>query len=205
MSTAIGIPEKLPVPRAEPGAASGAQTRARRSAARPTNGLAAGAGRPGGRVFRVAPETHEQLQRRISTLGRRARGLWIEPVRLIDTGERDAGGHALVLLAGHAPVLAGWTLPAIVDHRDGHATVRPVGEESKRLAACAFAAASLRALWAAPPAHRQPAVGAGQRTFGRSTAVGSVSSGLANSSAATCALAARWGRVLVNAAIVVEW
>ena len=65
----------------------------------------------------------------------------MEPVRLIDTGERDASGHALVLLSGRAPVLAGWTLAAIVDHRDGHATVRPVGEQGDRLAAGAFAAA----------------------------------------------------------------
>ena len=112
------------------------------SAAHRSNGLpAAGADRPAGRVFRVAPEEFEHLQRRIQTLGRRARRIGVEPVRLIDTGERDASGHALVLLSGRAPVLADWTLAAIVEHRDGRAAVRPVGEQGDRLAASAFAAA----------------------------------------------------------------
>ena len=107
-----------------------------------SNGLAAaGAGRPAGRVFRVPPAALEQLQRRIEALGRRAGRIGVEPVRLIDTGERDASGHALVVLSGRAPVLAGWTLAAIVDHRDGRATVRPVGEHGDRLAAGAFATA----------------------------------------------------------------
>ena len=132
-------------PRAARGAGSGewCSSGSEASAAHRANGLpAAGAGRPAGRVFRVAPEALEHLQRRIQALGRRARRIGVEPVRLIDTGERDASGHALVLLSGRAPVLAGWTLAAIVDHRDGHATVRPVGEQGERLAAGAFAAAS---------------------------------------------------------------
>ena len=104
-------------------------------------GSTAGAERPAGRVFRVAPEGLEQLQRRIQALGRRARRIGVEPVRLIDTGARDAGGHALVLLSGRAPVLAGWTLVAIVEHREGHATVRPVGEHGDLLAAGVFAVA----------------------------------------------------------------
>ena len=111
------------------------------SAAHRANGSpAAGADRPAGRVFGVAPEGLEDLQRRIQALGRRARRIGVEPVRLIDTGERDAGGHVLVLQSGRAPVLAGWTLAAIVDHRDGHATMRPVGEQGDGLAAGAFAA-----------------------------------------------------------------
>ena len=68
-------------------------------------------------------------------LGRRARRIGLEPVRLIDTGERDASRHALVMLSGRAPVLADWTLAAIVDHRDGHVAVRPVGEQGERAAA----------------------------------------------------------------------
>jgi hypothetical protein len=56
--------------------------------------LAAGAGLPAGRAFRVAPAVLEQLQRRIQMLGARARRIGVEPVRLIDTGERDAAGHA---------------------------------------------------------------------------------------------------------------
>jgi hypothetical protein len=131
-------------PRAAHGAGRGEWRSSERkaSAAHRSNGLpAAGADRPAGRVFPVAPEEFEHLQRRIQTLGRRARRIGVEPVRLIDTGERDASGHALVLLSGRAPVLADWTLAAIVEHRDGRAAVRPVGEQGDRLAASAFAAA----------------------------------------------------------------
>ena len=144
-------------PRAARGAGRGEwrSSESEASAAHRSNGLpAAGAGRPAGRVFRVAPEELEHLQRRIQTLGRRARRIGVEPVRLIDTGERDASGHALVLLSGRAPVLAGWTLAAIVDHRDGHATVRPVGEQGDGLAARRVRRRDLRALRAAPPAHQ---------------------------------------------------
>ena len=94
-----------------------------------------------GRVFRVRSDALEQLQRRIQALERRARTNGVEPVRLLDTGERDDGGHALVVLSGRAPVLAGWTLAAIVDHRDGRAAVRAAGEQGARLAPDAFAAA----------------------------------------------------------------
>jgi hypothetical protein len=112
-------------------------SRSEASAARRSNGLPAGAAvLPAGQSFRVAPAELEHLQRRIQTLGRRARRLGVEPVRLIDTGERDASGQALVLLSGRAPVLAGWSLAAIVDHRDGHPTV---DEQGDRLAAGAFA------------------------------------------------------------------
>jgi hypothetical protein len=131
-------------PRSAPGAGRGewCSSESEASAAHRANGLpAADAGRPAGRVFHVAPEALEHLQRRIQTVGRRARRIGVEPVRLIDTGERDGSGHALVLLSGRAPVLAGWTLAAIVDHRDGCVTARPVGEQGERLAAGAFAAA----------------------------------------------------------------
>ena len=102
---------------------------------------AAGAAPRPVRAFRVAPAELEHVQRRIQMLGRRARRIGLEPVRLIDTGERDASGHALVMLSGRAPVLADWTLAAIVDHRDGHVAVRPVGEQGDRLVVGAFAAA----------------------------------------------------------------
>ncbi len=108
---------------------------------RATDLAAETAQRFGGRVFRVRPEALEQLQRRIEALGRRARRIGVEPVRLIDTGERDADGHAFVVLRGRAPVLAGWTLAAIVDHRDGGATVRPAGEQGELLTPGAFAIA----------------------------------------------------------------
>jgi hypothetical protein len=142
MSTAIGISGKLPVPRGT-GRGERRSSESEASAAHHANGSpAADAGRPAGRVFAVAPEELEHLQRGIQALGRRARRIGVEPVRLIDTGERDASGNALVLLSGRAPVLAGWTLAAIVDHRDGHTKMRPVGEQGDRLAAGAFAAAS---------------------------------------------------------------
>ena len=80
-----------------------------------------------------SPAALEQLQRRIEALDRRAGRLGVAPIRLLDTGERDADGHAFVVLHGRAPVLAGWTLAAIVEHRDGHATVRPV-ERARRAA-----------------------------------------------------------------------
>ena len=95
----------------------------------------------GGRAFRVRLEALEQLQRRIEALGRRAHRLGMEPLMLLDTGERDVHGHAFVVLQGRAPVLAGWTLAAIVDHRDGHPTVRPVSEQGERLAPDVFASA----------------------------------------------------------------
>jgi hypothetical protein len=96
--------------------------------------------RLGERVFHVRPQALEQLQTQIQALGRRAHRIGLEPVGLIDTGERDVDGRALVVLSGHAPVLAGWTLAAIVEHRDGRATVRPVSEHGERLAPDAFAA-----------------------------------------------------------------
>jgi len=98
--------------------------------------------RLGERVFHVRLQALEQLQVRIQALGRRAHRIGLEPVRLIDTGERDVDGRALVVLSGHAPVLAGWTLAAIVEHRDGRAAVRPVSEHGERLGPDAFAAAT---------------------------------------------------------------
>jgi hypothetical protein len=95
----------------------------------------------GGRVYRVGPEALEQLHRRMDALGRRARRLGLEPVRLIDIGEPDADGHTFVVLRGHAPVLAGWRLVAIVDHHNGAATLRPAGEVAERLEPGAFTAA----------------------------------------------------------------
>ena len=98
--------------------------------------------RLGERVFHVQPAALEQLRRRIEALGRRAARLGVEPVGLVDTEERDADGRVLVVLRGHAPVLAGWTLAAIVEHRGDRATVRPVSEHGERLTPDAFATAT---------------------------------------------------------------
>jgi hypothetical protein len=93
----------------------------------------------GGRVFRIPTQSLAELRRRIEQLDRRASKLGTGTIRLIDTGETDAD-HRFVVLRGKAPVLAGWTLAAIVDHRDGHATLRPVTEGGARLRVQAFSA-----------------------------------------------------------------
>lgn len=92
----------------------------------------------GGRVFRIPAETLGPLRHRIEALDRRAAKLGTAPIRLRDTGERDSAGHAFVVLHGTAPVLAGWALAAIVEHRDDAATVRAVSELGARLDPAAF-------------------------------------------------------------------
>jgi hypothetical protein len=78
------------------------------------------------------------LRHRIEALDRRAAKLGTAPIRLWDTGERDSADHAFVVLQGTAPVLAGWALAAIVEHRDGAANVRAVNELGARLDPEAF-------------------------------------------------------------------
>ena len=90
-----------------------------------------------GRVFRIPAVALAELRREIKRLGRRARKLGTGSIRLRDTGEIDSG-HAFVVLRGEAPVLAGWTLAAIVDHRDEDVTLRPVSEHGARLPTWAF-------------------------------------------------------------------
>jgi len=92
----------------------------------------------GGHVYRVASESLETLRRRIEALDRRAARLGVPPIRLRNTGERDSDGHVFVVLEGEAPVLAGWALAAIVEHRDGGARMRAVGELGERLDPGAF-------------------------------------------------------------------
>jgi hypothetical protein len=92
----------------------------------------------GGRVFRIPSETLGPLRHRIEALDRRATKLGTGPIRLWDTGERDSAGHAFVVLYGTAPVLAGWALAAIVEHRDDAATVRAVSDLGARLDPAAF-------------------------------------------------------------------
>ena len=154
MSTAIGISGKRHAPLPERNAPGGNRLAGARPRPHRATDLEAGTeDRLGGRVFPARSDALEQLQRRIEALGRRARRIGVGPVRLLDTGERDAGGHAFVVLRGRAPVLAGWTLAAIVDHRDGRATVRPAGEQGEHLAPRHVHRRDLRALRAAPPAH----------------------------------------------------
>jgi hypothetical protein len=89
-------------------------------------------------VFRIPGQRLGPLRARIDALGRRATRLGVAPIRLADTGQQDPDGHAFVVLQGAAPVLAGWTLAAIVEHRGAGARVRSVGEAGDRLDPQAF-------------------------------------------------------------------
>jgi hypothetical protein len=95
----------------------------------------------GGRVFRIPSEMLGPLRRQIEALDRRAAKLRTAPIRLWDTGERDSAGYAFAVLQGTAPVLAGWALAAIVEHRNGAANVRAVSELGARLDPEAFGTA----------------------------------------------------------------
>ena len=97
----------------------------------------------GGRVFRVPCDALADLRQRIEALDRRAARLGVAPIRLLDTGERESDGHAFVVLQGAAPVLAGWTLEAIVEHRGERGTVRAVGELGEHLDPEAFQSAGV--------------------------------------------------------------
>ena len=92
----------------------------------------------GGRVFRIPISAVADLRHRIEVLDRRASRLGVAPVRLVDTGEREPDGHAFVVLQGTAPVLAGWALEAIVEHRGSHAVLRAVGERGEEFDPYAF-------------------------------------------------------------------
>ena len=102
--------------------------------------VAAGQAALGGRVFRVPTETLSELRRRIERLDRRARNLGTAPITLHGVAGAGSDGRTFVVLTGHAPVLAGWSLAAIVDHRDGQPSLRPVSELGERLAAREFSA-----------------------------------------------------------------
>jgi hypothetical protein len=80
---------------------------------------------PGARTFRVLEENLPALTAEIERLGRRAERLGEARISLRDTGRRN-GRHAFVVLEGEPPALLGWTLAAIVDHRDDVPTIRVV-------------------------------------------------------------------------------
>ena len=92
-------------------------------------------------MFRVPCDALADLRQRIEALDRRAGRLGVAPIRLLDTGEREPDGHAFVVLHGAAPVLAGWTLEAIVEHHGERGTVRAVGELGEHLDPEAFQSA----------------------------------------------------------------
>src|SRR5512132_2239865 len=76
-----------------------------------------------GATFRVLRRNLPELNVRIGRLARRAERLGTAPLALRDRGEDD-GEHALVVLEGEPPALAGWTLAAVVDHRGGAPRLR---------------------------------------------------------------------------------
>jgi hypothetical protein len=90
----------------------------------------------GGRVFRVPTASLELLRREIETLARRADRLGMAPIALRELG--NSGPYAFVALAGRAPVLAGWHLAAIVDHRGRSRALRAVSEHGEQLDAEAY-------------------------------------------------------------------
>ena len=85
-----------------------------------------------GGTFRVLEDNLPALRLRVERLGRRAERLGTAPLVLRDTGRRD-GQHAFAVLEGEPPTLAGWTLAAIVDHRESAPTIRVVCSAAPRL------------------------------------------------------------------------
>src|SRR5687768_2320251 len=85
------------------------------------------------RAFHVRVENLPSLSDRVERIDRRARRLGTGPVRLVDTGQREAG-RAVVVLQGETPRLDGWRIVAVVRHRGANAQLRPVpGAPSLRL------------------------------------------------------------------------
>ena len=76
-------------------------------------------------MLRVLEENLPSLTADIERLGRRAERLGTAPLVLRDTGRRE-GRHAFVVLEGEPPALLGWTLAAIVDHREDVPAIRVV-------------------------------------------------------------------------------
>jgi hypothetical protein len=91
----------------------------------PTCGRTLAAPGQDGSLFWVLERNLPELVRRIERLARRAQRLGTGRLTLRDTGRRD-GDRACVVLEGHPSALAGWTLAAIVDHRDEGSTLRVV-------------------------------------------------------------------------------
>jgi hypothetical protein len=81
---------------------------------------------PSDGTFRVLEENLPALQAEIGRLGRRAELLGTARLALRDSGRRE-GRHAVVVLEGEPPALLGWTLAAIVDHRDHLPAIRVLG------------------------------------------------------------------------------
>jgi hypothetical protein len=93
---------------------------------------------PSDGTFRVPEENLPALKAEIERLARRAERLGTARLVLRDTGRRE-GHDALVVLEGEPPTLLGWTLVAIVDHRDDVPAICVVGSGAPPLERRRFA------------------------------------------------------------------
>jgi len=103
-------------------------------------GLDDSPGHSDGRCFWVLERNLPELERRIAILARRAQRLGTGPIAVRHTGERR-GGLARVALEGEPPVLAGWTLIAVIDHREPAPRLRLVSPIASALDPCRFSEA----------------------------------------------------------------
>ena len=99
--------------------------------------VAGGQAALGGRVYRVRTAALADLRTAIERLDRRAARLGTGPIALRQVAAHDS--HTLVVLSGRPPVLAGWSLAAIVEHRERGSALRPVNEHGERLSERDFA------------------------------------------------------------------
>jgi hypothetical protein len=83
-------------------------------------------------VFRVMERNLPAVRAEIGRLARRAERLGTAPLALRETGRRD-GRHVLVALEGEPPALAGWTVAAVVDHREPVPSIRVVSSAAPPL------------------------------------------------------------------------
>jgi hypothetical protein len=83
-------------------------------------------------VFRVLERNLPAVRAEIARLARRAERLGTAPLALRETGRRD-GQHVFVALDGEPPALEGWSVAAIVDHREPVPAIRIVSSTAPRL------------------------------------------------------------------------
>jgi hypothetical protein len=85
------------------------------------------------RAFWVLERNVPELRRRIATLARHAQRLGTGPIAVHDTSERR-GELACIVLDGEPPTLAGWTLIAVIDHRDPAPRLRIISPPAPAIA-----------------------------------------------------------------------
>jgi hypothetical protein len=82
--------------------------------------------------FRVLERNLPAVRAEIGRLARRAERLGTAPLVVHETGRRD-GQHVFVALEGEPPALAGWSVAAVVDHREPVPAVRVVSSAAPPL------------------------------------------------------------------------